>query len=353
MSELQIGLVGLGIFVVLAIYGNNWNQQRIYRRRFGIPTEPPHEDVLYRSHSEQQAEQELASEELTQSKDELLCAPVTDDICGLLDNATDYVAMLTFASPAGADALALLWQKRFDFGKSVYVCGLNGTTGTWEKVIQESHLFYAAFKLTLQLADRSGPVSALRLNDFRDMAHDIATKLKAQLELAEVAEVSARAQQLDAFCVEVDQMIGLNLLPGGERTFSGGEIARLAELHGMALQADGAFHLPDVYGHTVFSMINHEDEPFQRHTMARTWVTGLTLLLDVPRVGQPAQRFDEMAVLARHLATGLHATVADDFRSPLRDDGFVLIRERIASIESRMVSGNMTPGSAQARRLFS
>ncbi len=89
--------------------------------------------------------------------------PVTDSVCTLLEPSTDYIAVLTFKVPAGADSLALLWQKRFDFGKNVNACGLNATTGVWEKVTAESRLFYAAFKLSLQLADRSGPVSEVQL----------------------------------------------------------------------------------------------------------------------------------------------------------------------------------------------
>jgi FtsZ-interacting cell division protein ZipA len=363
MSELQISLLAIGLVVVLAIYFYSWWQQRKYRRRFGAAFEQAHEDALYRAAPEKSVPEELIDTQLEQAQpvDPLPAeppsveprVPATDGVCALLDSATDYIAVLTFDVPAGADSLALLWQKRFDFGKSVHACGLNAATGAWEKVIAESHLFYASFKLSLQLADRSGPVSEVRLDDFRDLARDIAAHLGAKAELPDVPAASARAVELDSFCAEVDQMIGLNILPGGERTFSGGEIARVAEQHGMALQADGAFHLPDEHGYTVFSLCNYENVPFQHHTLAQMWVNGLTLLLDVPRVEQPTQRFDEMAVLARELAMDLRAAVVDDHRVALGEQGIAQIREQIAAIESRMLSGKVLPGSAQARRLFS
>jgi hypothetical protein len=273
--------------------------------------------------------------------------------CGLLGSATDYIALLTFSTPAGADSLLPLLQKRFDFGKSVNACGLNATTGSWEKVIAESRLFYSSFKLSLQLADRSGPVSEVRLSDFRDLARDIATQLDAEVDLPDVATACARALELDNFCAGVDRMIGLNILPGGERTFSGGEIVQVAEGHGLFLQADGAFHFPDSRGHTVFSLCNLENNPFQHHTMPQMWVNGLTLLLDVPRVEQPTIRFDEMAVLARKLAMDLRAAVVDDHRVALGEPGIAQIREQVAVIENQMISGNVISGSPQARRLFS
>ncbi len=364
MNEFQTSLLIIGIAVIIAVYVYSWWQQRKFRRRFRAAFEQTHEDALYSPPLEIQVGDEATGGQMEPlpSGDpssgeplpaEPLRVPAMDGVCALLDENTDYIAVLTFDVPAGADSLALLWQKRFDFGKSVHACGLNATTGAWEKVIAESHLFYAAFKLSIQLADRSGPVSEVRLSDFRDLARDIATQLDARAELPDVAAACARAQELDSFCAGVDQMIGLNILPSGERTFSGGEIARVAELHGMALQADGAFHLPDADGHTVFSLGNYENIPFQHHTLAQVWVNGLTLLLDVPRVEQPVQRFDEMAVLARQLAMDLRAAVMDDHRVALGEPGIAQIREQVAAIENRMLAGKVVPGSAQARRLFS
>jgi len=364
MSELQISLLVIGLVVVLAVVVYNWQQQRKYQRRFGAAFDQVQEDALLRAQTETPVTAKQIAEEMEQSLSaepapamsatvETPRAATTDGVCALLDADTDYIVVLKFDVPAGADSLALLWQKRFDFGKSVYACGLNSTTGVWEKVIPDSHLFYAAFKLSLQLADRSGAVSEVRLSDFRDLARDIATHLDGAAELPDVAAACARAQELDGFCASVDQMIGLNILPSGERQFAGGEVARVAEQHGMLLQADGAFHLADAQGHTVFSLGNYENAPFQHHTLAQMWVNGLTLLLDVPRVEQPTQRFAEMAVLARQIAMDLRAAVVDDHRVALGEPGIAQIHEQIAAIENNMLAGKVVPGSAQARRLFS
>lgn len=369
MSELQIALLLIGLAVVVGVYVYSWWQQRKYRLKFGSAFAQSHEDALYKQAPEKlpiipATEKQIAEEvELALPVDPLTDAPLppepsrvtasSDGICALLDEATDYITVLNFDVPAGADSLALLWQKRFDFGKSVHACGLNSSTGAWERVIQESHLFYAAFKLSLQLVDRSGPVSRARLDDFRDLVRDIAAHLDARAELPDTEAASARAQELDAFCAEVDQMVGLNIFPSGGRSLSGGEVARVAELHGMALQSDGMFHLADANGHTVFTLGNYEDEPFQHHTITQMWVNGLTVLLDVPRVENPAQRFEEMAVLTRQIAMELRALVVDDRRVALGEPGIAQIRGQIAGIEEKMAVGKVIPGSPQARRLFS
>ena len=103
----------------------------------------------------------------------------------------------------------------------------------------------------------------------------------------------------------------------------------------------------------MFSLANYDKAPFQHHTLGQMWINGLTLLLDVPRVEQPTQRFTEMAVLARQLAMDLRAVVVDDSRVALGDTSIAQILEQIAAIENRMLSNKVIPGSAQARRLFS
>jgi len=378
MSELQISLLGIGIAVVLAMYAYSAWQHRQYRRKFGAAER---EDALYQSPPEEPAAEVSITDALAEElSDEPAVEPLTgvteqasaakaqpveplpresqrthavDGVCALLDAATDYIAVLTLKSPAGAHALDPLWQQRFDFGKNVHACGLNIASGAWEKVISESPLSYSAFKLALQLADRSGAVSEGRLADFRDLARNIATQLGAEVELPDLAAASARAQELDGFCAEVDQMIGLNILRSGDRQMSGTEVARVAALHGFSLQADGAFHLLDASGHTRFSLANFDNNPFQHHTLNQMRINGLTSLLDVPRVEQPALCFDEMALLTRQVAMDLHAAVVDDRRVALGESSIAKIREQVAAIESRMLSGKITPGSAQARRLFS
>ncbi len=361
MSELQISLLSIGIAVVLAVYAYSWWQQRKYRRKFGATFKHGHEDALYRPLAPEISTPEIPDPEIPATElfepalagSRPLLPHATDSVCALLDTATDYIAVISPKIPVGADALAQLWQQRFDFGKNIHICGANAASGVWEKVIAESPGAYSTFKLAVQLADRSGAVSEARLADFRDLARMIAAQLQVDVALPDVTHAAVRAQELDKFCAAVDQMIGLNILPGGERLLSGSEVARVAGQQGLSLQADGSFHLFDDHGHTLFSLGDCDNTPFQHHTLEQMRVGGLTLLLDVPRVEQPTQRFDQMAVLARQLAMDLHAAMVDDHRVALGEKGIALIREQVATVEANMLAGRIIPGSAQARRLFS
>ena len=205
----------------------------------------------------------------------------------------------------------------------------------------------------MQLVDRAGSVSEMRLAGFRELLHDIAEHMQIEVKLPLVEEAVRRAKELDHFCADVDQMIGINLLTSGERRLFGTEVASAAEQQGMSLQADGTFHLQAEQGRTLFSLSASDDTPFRHHTLNQSRVDSLTLLLDIPRVDEPVRRFDEMVVVAQELAKTLRTTLADDQRVALSDGAISQIRTRVAAIEDLMLVGHITPGSAQALRLFS
>ena len=352
MSELQISLLGIGIVVIVAVYLYSFWRQRQYQRKFGTAFRQ-HEDALYHGATPKHPDTVVdaaVSEQNVQPDKVRVSAP--DEVCSLLDEATDYIVEISPLGKVGADALGPLWERRFDFGKNVNACGQNAATGNWEKVIAESRVSYSVFRLGLQLSNRSGAVNIARLSDFRDLAREIGEELQAKISVPKVEEAAARALQLDEFCAEVDQMIGINLLPNGDLSIAVSDLAQVAEQLGMNLQADGAFHLLDAHGFTLFSLCNVETTPFQHHTFNHMRVKGLTLLLDVPRVERPVERFDEMLAMAQRMAQELDVVVVDDHRVALSDPGFAKIREQITAIESRMLAADIQPGSAQARRLF-
>jgi FtsZ-interacting cell division protein ZipA len=103
----------------------------------------------------------------------------------------------------------------------------------------------------------------------------------------------------------------------------------------------------------LFTLTNQDTKPFQRHTLENITTAGVTLLLDVPRVENPATQFDQMMCVAHEFAKELQVNVVDDHSVLLSEAGLALIRARIVDVAAKMVENGVVPGSAQARRLFS
>ncbi len=387
MSELQAALLAIGAGVIVTVYLFGWWQQRKYRRKFGAAFKPSHADALYQENTGARRSVPDAPAGLPENDyripgheplphenedatsgapaaGETAAAPAAarpaatllDGSCALLDARSDFIIELHPAEPCPAALLDGLWQRKFDFGKPVQVCGrtLPGQAGVqqWERAIAESQTLYERFRIALQLADRGGAVSAAKLADFRDLVLGIAKHIKADATVPDVEETHRRAVELDAFCAEVDQMVGINLVPPGKRLLPGARIAQAAALHGMTLEADGAFHLPDAQGYSVLNLINQDTRPFQHHTLETFSTPGITLLLDVPRVEDPAAQFDLMVCVAHDLARELQVNLVDDHRVELSDNGLAHIREQVADVEAKMRDNGIAPGSGQARRLF-
>ena len=359
MSELQTALLVIGFSVIVAVYAFGWWQQRRYRRKFGPAFKTSHADALYQesdaSNAGRDRQPDLASMAYKSggaSATGMTAAALLDESCELLDARTDFIIELHLDEPGPAAVLDGLWQRKFDFGKPVQVCGLTLATKHWEKAIAEGQALYERFRISLQLVDRGGAVSAAKLADFRDLVLGVARHIKANTTVPDLNKTHHHAVELDAFCAEVDQMVGVNLVAQGERTLIGGKIAQAADTQGMTLESDGAFHLLDAQGHSLFSLINQDTQPFQHHTLETFNTPGITLLLDVPRVEDPALHFDQMMRVAHELARELQVNVVDDHRVALSDSSLARIRAQIIEVDAKMGEHGIKPGSGQARRLF-
>ncbi|HEU0188599.1 MAG TPA: cell division protein ZipA C-terminal FtsZ-binding domain-containing protein [Gallionella sp.] len=374
MSELQAALLAIGSGVIVAVYAFGWWQQRRYRKKFGAAFKASHADALYQESGERPQSQQPPMESMIEDAIGRTAITALDEPCALLELRSDFIIELHLNEASLAAVLDGFWQRKFDFGKPVHVCGMALNSSRWERAIAESHALYTRFRIALQLVDRSGAISAAKLADFRDLVLGVARQIKADTAAPDIHEAHHRAAELDGFCAEVDQMVGINLVPRGERLLLCSQIAQAAALFGMKLESDGAFHLPDMRGwqgtdrrrvtvaqdndrrmagRSLFSLVNLDAEPFHHNTLETTSSTGITLLLDLPRVENPALKFDQMMRVAHELAEELQVDLVDDHRVLLSEVGLARIREKIVEVETKMRDNGIAPGSAQARRLFS
>jgi FtsZ-interacting cell division protein ZipA len=356
MSDLQIALLAIGLGVIAVIYVFGWWQQRRYRQKFGTAFKTNHADALYNAVTE--APLDVTGLELNNPADvepvaEIKAPALSEDACAMLDSRTDYIIELHLTEPSPAAVLVGFWQRKFDFRKPVQVCGLTTTNRNWERVIAESPTLYERFRVALQLVDRGGVISEAKLADFKDLVLGVAAQIKAQTTIPEVRAVYQRAVELDEFCASVDQVVGVNLVPPKNRMIRALDISRAAAQHGMALEADGAFHLLDSQGYSLFSLINKDTVPFQHHTLETFATAGITFLLDVPRVERPSIRFNEMITVVKDMAEKLALRIMDDQNVEIGEPGLELTRGRVAEVEATMSAHAVAPGGPLARRLFS
>lgn len=270
-----------------------------------------------------------------------------------LDEQVDLIAVMLLDTPLDIAAFDAAVQELPKFDKPVR-WSLREETGVWHPWTPELPSGGCTrIACALQLADRSGAVSQGTLLAFQEQLADLASGLGATFEWHGSDHPLPYAAELDQFCVEVDVMVGFHIMQGGSGAFAGTKLRGLAEAGGMKLHEDGAFHYCNAEGATLFSLVSQDQRPFKPETLRTVFYRGVSFQLDVPRVGNCVETFNQMVLFARQMESSLDGMLVDDNQRALGDAEIEKIRQQLKMIHARMVTRGILPGTPIALRLFS
>jgi FtsZ-interacting cell division protein ZipA len=375
MSDLQASLLIIGAVVVGGVTAFNWLQQWRLRRRLEDAFSDKPEDVLLREEPAREpsarVEPQLHGTARAAVRDEpddrvepapVAIAPAnaanTATVQALppvpdFDSSIDYIAAIDASEPVSAAGLAELHTRAAAAGRRFRVVGFNPDIGEWEEAGRLSGGRYAHLRLAVQLLSRKGIVDVAALTTISEAVRECAARFSASAHCPDVNTAVVTARDLDAYCADVDVAIGVNVLPNAGETFAGTRIRTLAESAGFKLEPDGVFHYRDDARRILFTLDNHEPAPFLPEQIKHLSTSGVTLLLDVPRVAEGYTALDLMLRTGAVLAEGLGGSLVDDNRVPLNENSVRAIQQQLKSIHAKMEARGMAPGSERALRLFS
>ena len=238
-------------------------------------------------------------------------------------------------------------------GKAVRWVGLPVGAAEWEEIQPWRDVNYEQVVVTMQLADRNGAVLEEQISSLCGVLQETAQKHGLRIACDDATAALDRAQAIDQFCVDVDVLIGLNVVARGDGAVNLTRIVREAESSGMVLGMDGVFQLLDSRSEPLYALCNHDAEPFSVEVVDGQTSQGVTLQFDVPRVPDGLKVFDGMVAFGRKLANEVGGILVDDNLRPLTDTGIEKIRNQLAQIYERMDARGVPSGSRRALRLFS
>jgi hypothetical protein len=351
MSELQLGLLGIGVLVVVGVLIYNKLQEARLKRQAEEVFGSRHDDVLMGGRSGGAATGRPAGS-VERIEPTLSALPAErGEASGVLDPRIDFIATLeTDKAVAGEAISTAIVDSLANPAKAICWECYNRQTACWEPLAAGGE--YDMLRVGLQLADRKGAASQQELTDFAAMAQAVAEAISASSTLAESSAALRRAQQLDALCADVDVQIGLNLIARGGPV-PGTRICALAETHRLLLESDGRFHRRDDSGLELYTLCNMEAAAFSAEGMKELATKGLTLLFDVARVPGGIIAFDHFVEFTRVMAEALSAEIVDDNRQPLDDAALGKIRAQLQALYASMENQGIPAGSPLALRLFS
>jgi hypothetical protein len=390
MSDLQIGLLLIGAAIVVGVLLFNWVQERRFRKQADAAFHTPMADVLMQPGAASRDTHKRVEPALREpvfdagSRNELAAAGVPDSAVGFDPERAEatspawdepapgsavvppfagsslapYDELIEYrvrVSSAGVDAavFAEAFNHARTLGKSVRWLGLPVGATEWEEVLPWRDACYEQVAVTMQLADRNGAVQAEQLDTLCALLLATAQANGLRVACDDISTALERAQAIDRFCVDVDVLIGLNVVARSEGAVSLAHIVHAAASRGMVLGADGAFELLDSRGEPLYALCNHDAEPFSDAVAEGQTTQGVTLQFDVPRVPDGLKVFDDMVAFGRKLANEVGGVLVDDNLRPLTDTGIEKIRNQLIHIYERMDARGVPSGSRRSLRLFS
>ena len=364
-NDLQVGLLVCLIAAVAVVLVYNFWQERRARKHAEQAFRSTHHDVLLDEKGEASVppppggrmepglrREPQVSPAVPASRPQATTRTMTSGAA--LPEGLEIDCVVSIDAPAGVSASALFAAQievMSGFAHAMRWFGWDDIANQWFEIGAHTAGSITRACVSLQLADRRGGISSGELDRFYKQLQQVCDQFLAVPRLPQRTEVLDRAAQLDAFCVEVDIQIAINLLAGAA-PFPGTKLRGLAEAGGMTLGTDGVYHLRDDAGNVLFSLRNAEPVPFSPEQLRMLQSPGLILSLDVPRALNPAQSFDRLIMFAQKLATALDGQIVDDNRVPLSERSIGLIRNQVYQFESQMERQGIPAGSPLALRLF-
>jgi hypothetical protein len=404
MTSLQIALIVAGVVLVAGVLAYNWWQERRVRRRIdaAFTARPNGDDVLLgrtrATPAGDRVEPSLGGAAPPRRDDAAEPAPASPSGAALIAEADGFeppvdvirretmpppataaeappppVARADVLAPASADPVPdpeiesiVTIQPVRPIGASVLAAGLNARLGKplrwfgrrgdgqpWQLLGPDTRGEFAEVAACLLLADRTGAASAPLLDAFVHLVGEVAASIPAAFVAPSPAAEASRAEALDRICADLDVQVGLTLIKTSPATMSGTRLRGVAEASGFRLAAGGRFDwVQEDTGAVLYVLQNYRSEPFTADTLRMMSTPGAVLLLDVPRVAEPARVFDQMKLAAKRMAQTLDATLVDDNRRPLDDAALAATRQQVQATAAAMHEVRIEPGSPRALALF-
>ncbi|MFC3338285.1 cell division protein ZipA C-terminal FtsZ-binding domain-containing protein [Paracandidimonas soli] len=343
MSDLQIGLIALGVLLILVVVVFNWWQDRRIRARMREHFPEDENDALLGA---AKTSSSMPGERREPGFASMAQGELLPDDEEEVDHPLEAVLDISFAHPVPADALQKAVHGLSDVGgKPVRIFAERDGGGHRSRL--RAGESYVSLQLAVLLANRGGPLTAIEWSQLWTVAQELIAKFEGSVEAPEQDEVIQRAARLDAACAELDVQVGLALRP--EEPLPLSQIQQITRDVGfMPYGRHLAWMAESGQPRFLLLMDGAAVADLQSDSVSR-----LDLLLDLPNSPVDTQPFSRMAGVGRDLARRLGTVLLDDQGRPVVAEADGKIDEQLAEIYARLESTGFVPGQPRTALVFS
>lgn len=339
MSDLQIGLILLGVALIVAVLLFNWWQDRRVRRQMQAQFPRVDNDPLMaQAHQKRKEPSVHVAERLGVLK-------LDDFPNDEIDPGCEAVVDIQFPQPVNGEALLDLLKRHLRFHIKPLRVFVLSTEGQLE-AYPEAHTEYVGVQLAVLLANRAGPLTDVEWSKLWAAAEGIAQEHDGSVDGPEQDLVLVQAQQLDEVCAQLDAQVGLTVTLPHPMALESVEQALLDV--GLMRTEDGYAWLADS-GLPRFAVL-FEDQSFE--TFQNEQVQALNLLLDVPHSPKDSQAFSRMAGVGRDLAARLGGQLTDDQGQAVQAQVDAELDEQLLALYEQLEAAGFAAGESRTKKVF-
>ena len=339
MSDLQIGLISLGVVLLLAVVLFNWWQDRRIRQKMQDHFPEGDQDPLMGGPVPGSVRREPRFALRDDNED------LAPDDPAEVDPGTEVVIDISFAQPVPVAQLHPAVQSIHKVGsKPVRIFAERDGGGHRSRLRPNES--YMSMQLAVLLANRSGPLTAIEWSQLWTLAQSLAERFDGAIEGPEQDYVLQRAKELDALCAGLDAQVGLTLrLPGTQAVT---EVTRLVKEVGFLEYGKQLAWMAET-GIPRFTLLF---DGVQAGLVQSAGVDRLDLLLDLPNSPADEQAFSRMASVGRDLAGRLGAILLDDQGRPVSEGADRSVDEQLLKLYRGLERAGFPAGSDRTVRVF-
>ncbi|MCY4244529.1 MAG: cell division protein ZipA C-terminal FtsZ-binding domain-containing protein [Gammaproteobacteria bacterium] len=277
-----------------------------------------------------------------------------------VSNNVDYIVRLSGVGAVTPPRLLEVLRKCR--GQAIMPASAHGwrySGGGWQNLEQaRADENFGDVVMAMQLADRNRSIGRGELETFDRAIRGAAEQIDREVQTnMDAADGVARAAELVDLCRAYDVSVVLNILSDVAGGFSGGDINRIAGEFGMEMGRRNIYHkVSTIRGRkvTMFSMASlFKPGHFPPGGLDSFRTRGLIMFINIPLTANPAGVFNNMSSVARGMCDRLGGRLVSRELQPLSDNDIEMIRGGVDKAARGLERNGVSPGGADARRLFS
>jgi FtsZ-interacting cell division protein ZipA len=355
MSDVQLTLLFLGLFVILIMLIHNWIQLRKHNKNKNKPNKASQKteitdenDPLFNpANPIFERERELNPELEGYASEQL----IRENLPSGIFREIEAVASITTKEVQNGTKSILVDELHKIPDARLYVRNGDEIWTTGEAL--DEAIRFNQILIVLLLTSRKGVKNELEIKSFQSLVANIKSNVDGSLFWLANQDIAEEAIELNKFRVEVDQSLFLKVIPKSDSSFQIGALLEFFEdpkiisnkngVHELKNSTPGADNVCQLLSLSGKKLIINPD----------TFLQGILFKMDIPNTKNITYSFNEMTKLIDLCKKKLNGVLVDVKSNELDVDKISMIYASLKTIEDKMIKKNIMPGSDIAKKLFS